>query len=68
MSLGDQMVVIGGQGPLRNKGGLVANQVEVYNVTKDTWELREDLSMQEGRFSFCAVPGMKKSVMMVMIG
>ena len=53
---------------MRNKEGLVTNQVEVYNVTKDTWELREDLTMQEGRFSFCAVPGMKKSVMMVMIG
>jgi hypothetical protein len=51
------MVVIGGQGPSRSKGGLVTNQVEVYNVTKNTWELREDLTMKEGRFSFCAVPG-----------
>jgi len=57
VSLGDQMVVIGGQGPSRSEGGIVTNQVEVYNATKDSWELREDLVMKEGRFSFCAVPG-----------
>ena len=51
------MVVIGGQGPSRSEGGIVTNQVEVYNATKDSWELREDLVMKEGRFSFCAVPG-----------
>ena len=57
MSLGDRMVVIGGQGPNRSKEGLVTNQVEVYNSTEDTWELRDDLTMKQGRFSFCAVPG-----------
>ena len=51
------MVVIGGQGPNRSKEGLVTNQVEVYNSTEDTWELRDDLTMKQGRFSFCAVPG-----------
>ena len=51
------MVVIGGQGPNRSKEGLVTNQVEVYNSTEDNWELREDLTMKQGRFSFCAVPG-----------
>lgn len=57
VSLGDRMVVIGGQGPNRSKAGLLTNQVEVYNSTEDTWELREDLTMKQGRFSFCAVPG-----------
>ena len=51
------MVVIGGQGPTRSKDGLVTNQVEVYNSTEDSWELRDDLTMKQGRFSFCAVPG-----------
>ena len=56
------MVVIGGQGPTRSENGLINSQVEVYNVKEDSWELRDDLSMEYGRFSFCAVPG-KTSLM-----
>jgi len=65
VSLGDQMVVIGGQGPTRSENGLINSQVEVYNVKEDSWELRDDLSMEYGRFSFCAVPVNESSLMVL---
>lgn len=64
MSLGDRMVVIGGQGP-DGQGGLVTSQVEIYDPEHDTWTLREDLAMTEGRFSFCAVPLNSSSLMVL---
>ena len=55
VSLGDRMVVIGGQS---SKGDdIVSDQVEIYNSKNNTWDMRLDLSMKEGRYSFCAVPG-----------
>jgi len=65
VSLGEEMVVIGGQGPTRSKDGLITNQVELYNSTDDSWELREDLTMKQGRFSFCAVPVNESSLMVL---
>ena len=64
VSLGDKMVVIGGQSTDED-GGLTTSQVEVYDPLEDTWTLRDDLAMKEGRFSFCAVPLNSTSLMVL---
>jgi len=51
VSLPGAMVVIGGIGRAE-----VAQMLEVYNTTLDTWTVREDLSVNPGRSSFCATP------------
>ena len=58
------MVVIGGQGP-DGDGGVTSSQVEIYNPDNDTWTLREDMAMDQGRFSFCAVPVNSSSLMVL---
>ena len=58
------MVVIGGQST-DESGGLTNSQVEVYDPQEDTWTLRDDLAMDEGRFSFCAVPLNSSSLMVL---
>lgn len=53
VAVGDTMVVMGG----RSRGqGQVVHQVELYDSTLDTWTLRPDLALAEGRSSFCATP------------
>ena len=64
VSLGDKMLIIGGQGG-DGEGGLTASEVELYDPAADTWSLREDLRMEEGRFSFCAVPLNSTSLMVL---
>ena len=63
LALGDRMMVLGGQG--RGEGGLVTSQVEIYHTNNDTWTLRPDLALPEGRFSFCAVALNSSSVMVL---
>ena len=58
------MVVIGGQGP-DGEGGLVSSQVEIYDPEKDEWTMRDDYVLDEGRFSFCAVPINSTSLMVL---
>ena len=41
------------------------SEVELYDPAADTWSLREDLRMEEGRFSFCAVPLNSTSLMVL---
>jgi len=64
VSLGDKMVVIGGRGP-DGDGGLTSSQVEMYDPLEDTWTVRDDLALEEGRFSFCAVPINSSSLMVL---
>ena len=54
------MLVLGGQ-----SSDMVTTQVEIYNSNNDTWTLRPDLALSEGRFSFCAVPLTSSSVMVL---
>jgi len=55
VSLGKMMVVVGGQSNM-GSGELVSNQVEIYNPVDNEWTARDDLKMEQGRYSFCAVP------------
>ena len=64
VSLGDRMLMIGGQGA-DGEGGVTASEVELYDPAEDTWSLRADLGMEEGRFSFCAVPLNSTSLMVL---
>ena len=56
----DRMMVVGGQG---EKGA--TSQVEIYSAANDTWSLRPDLALPEGRFSFCAVALSPRAVMVL---
>lgn len=62
VSLGERMAVIGGQGP---QGGVTASQLELYDPVEDVWTVRDDLSLEVGRFSFCAVPLNSSSLMVL---
>lgn len=64
VALGEgRMLVVGGQG---EQGGQVATtQVEIYSAANDSWTLRPDLALPEGRFSFCAVALSPQSVMVL---
>ena len=64
VSLGDRMLIIGGQGA-DGEGGVTASEVELYDPAEDTWSLREDLGMEEGRSRFCAVPLNSTSLMVL---
>ena len=62
LALGDgRMMVVGGQGGTE----LATTQVEIYSASNDTWTLRPDLALPEGRFSFCAVALSSSSVMVL---
>ena len=63
VALGERMLVLGGQGV--EDTGLITTQVEIYDTKNDSWTLRPDLALPEGRFSFCAVPLNSSSVMVV---
>ena len=58
------MVVIGGRAP-DGKSGLTASQLEIYDPVEDAWSLRDDIAMEAGRFSFCAVPLNSSSFMVL---
>ena len=58
------MAVIGGRGP---QDGLTEQQVELYDPVEDVWTVRDDLALEVGRFSFCAV-ALNSSSLMVLGG
>ena len=62
MSLGDRMVVIGGRGA---QSGITASQLELYDPEEDVWNVRDDLALEVGRFSFCAIPLNSSSLMVL---
>ena len=63
VALGDRMMVLGGQG--LDSTGLATSEVEIYHTKNDSWTLRPDLALPEGRFSFCAVPLNTTAVMVL---